>query len=134
MENKFEPTTEQKVWGTVQHIFGNEHAGVSCLVVKLGYRCSIHYHEHRGNLFTVLEGRIVVELFDSGGMIVDSAVLGPGNTLAVPALVTHRFRVLQSGRVVEVYWADRGPVRQDDIVRQDEGGEDDWKPVPAWRS
>lgn len=131
MTNHFEPFTEEKVWGSVQHIFGSPHAGVSCLVVKKGFRCSLHRHIHRGNLFNVLEGCIVVEEFGSApeptNKPIKYGVLSSGSVYSVSTLVWHRFRVVQSGRMVEVYWNDRGPVSQTDIIRVDQGCADDWE-------
>lgn len=131
MALRFEPVTEDKVWGKVQHIFASPHAGVSCLIVKAGYQCSIHYHEKRGNLFTVLEGEIVVETFECTPRIPFDLAnvvrfkrikLTPGRSYSVDPLIWHRFKVIQSGRVVEVYWNALGDVDQKDIVRFDQGG------------
>lgn len=124
MGQHFEPFSEEKVWGRVQHIFVSPHAAVSCLEVRAGYRCSRHLHSQRANLFAVLEGQIVVEIWPNGRS--ELIELGPGDTCTVPSGVPHRFRVLQSGRVVEVYWPDRGgEVSMADIHRFDVGGEDD---------
>ncbi len=134
----FTPYVEDKIWGSVQHIFGSPYAGVSCLTIKKGYRCSTHYHEYRGNLFNVLEGVLVVETFNeepcvegTSVSLATSKVLHPGDTLTVPAGDWHRFRTLTNGRVVEVYWDDRGPVDQDDIVRLDEGCKENWEELVA---
>ena len=89
------------------------------LEVEAGGTCSVHYHRHRGNRFFVVSGSIaVVEYF---AWEAERTILTAGNTLDVPALVVHQFQVIQSGACVEEYWPDRGPVRNDDIVRLCEG-------------
>lgn len=124
MSHEFEPYWETKVWGRVQHIFADPHAAVSCLVIEKGYRCSVHRHIHRANLFAVQCGRIVVDTYDGDG--VESVYLGPGDTYSVPSGVWHCFRVIESGSLTEVYWPDRGgEVRLDDIERRDVGGIDE---------
>ena len=120
-------TWSSKCWGRVQHIFASPHAAVSCLEVTAGWRCSCHRHKHRANMFAVQEGRIVVEDWRDGFLGRKHVrLLGPGDVCSVPSGVWHRFRVLVSGRVIEVYWADGGEeVSADDIERRDEGGPDD---------
>ena len=118
---------ETKVWGTVQHIFHDEdRAAVSYLEVNAGFRCSTHTHAWRANQFSVISGRIIIEEWDSNNKIV-STMLYSGESHTVPSGVTHRFRVLESGVVIEVYWADTigGAVLLDDITRFNEGGKDD---------
>jgi len=112
---------EEKVWGRVWHLFANDQASVSFLELKKGYQCSRHYHERRVNFFAVISGIIMVQLFDGDGRLLTEQELGPGETTAVPSRHLHRFKVLESGQVVEVYWPD-AKVEQTDIVRLDEGG------------
>lgn len=123
----FSPKTEKKCWGRVQHIFSSPHAAVSLLDVKAGFKCSTHRHMYRGNLFAVKSGMIVVERWLEGfGTKSTFIELGPGDTVSVPALELHRFRVTASGFVVEVYYPDNGGmVSINDIERLDEGGDDD---------
>jgi len=115
---------EQKVWGWVTHIFSSDQAAVSCLEVKAGYRCSKHFHQERANLFAVQEGVVCVEMWEGSKRTLN--VLRAGDVFTVPSMQWHRFRVMESGRLVEVYWPDMGGgVRMEDIVREDEGGSDD---------
>jgi len=118
---------EEKCWGRVAHLFHQEdHAAVSYLEVKAGYRCSRHYHKWRANQFSVVSGCIIVETWDVFGNKY-ATKLQQGQSLAVPSGVEHRFRVLEDGVVIEVYWMDTigGFVSLDDIIRFDEGGLDD---------
>lgn len=124
----FTPRTEDKNWGRVTHIFHSAHAAISVLEIKAGERCSQHIHWERANQFAVLVGSIVVEWWDrtlDGAK--DMKVVTAGNSYSIHSRVRHRFRVIQSGWLVEVYWPDRlhGRVRLDDIERFDTGGPDD---------
>jgi mannose-6-phosphate isomerase-like protein (cupin superfamily) len=80
----------------------------------------------RVNQFTVISGIVQIqEWYQSGEFHVKTLL--PGDTHCVGVGVLHRFRVLESGTMVEVYWpvdVDDAVVRQDDIVRFDEGGPD----------
>ena len=119
---------ENKVWGSVCHIFASPNAAVSCLAVEAGFRCSIHYHKTRANQFAMHDGRVVIEEWRAGlGESPTLVLLGEGDVHHVPSGVWHRFRVLESGHMTEVYWPDPegGECRADDIMRKDEGGPDD---------
>jgi mannose-6-phosphate isomerase-like protein (cupin superfamily) len=111
---------EQKIWGEVSHFFASDHAAVSHLRVKAGYQCSRHIHLQRANMFSVLSGQLIIEEWRPKLWFFH---LVPGESHTVPSGILHRFRVLESGEVIEVYWPDRGGiVLLDDIQRLDEGG------------
>ncbi len=122
------PQWEEKNWGRVMHVFSSPHAAVSCLEVTAGQQCSRHMHRERINQFMVLEGSIVVEWWDvewREPLLIGKHIkaLTPGKTCCVLDNVWHRFRVIESGRVVEVYWsAPNGKVAVEDIRRFDVGG------------
>lgn len=115
---------ENKVWGRVQHIFSSPHAAVSYLEVEEGTCCSRHYHRWRANLFYCLDAELVIETWVVGDRRL--SFLRPGDGYTVPSGILHRFRVLKSGKVIEVYWPDKESVTVSihDIVRLDEGGPD----------
>lgn len=114
-------TWEKKVWGEVTHLFASDRAAVSFLRLKRGYRCSRHYHSQRANQFVVLSGVVVVE--EWSGEVREENTLTAGQVHTVLSLVVHRFRVIEDGEMIELYWPDRGgTVQLDDIVRLDEGG------------
>lgn len=119
---------EDKIWGRVAHLF-NEHVAVSLLEVNAGFRCSVHQHIRRWNLFRVMSGRIDVVIYRAARGVVTSLFeaerheLRAGDEYEVPPCQWHTFHVVESGRVVEIYWAeDGGPISLDDIIRLDAGG------------
>ena len=122
----FQPHWEEKCWGRVQHIFASDYTAVSHLEIVKGFRCSMHRHFERTNLFAVIEGRVQIIVRGYSRQPSDEQIieLGPGDVTTVLAWVWHRFVVLESGRMVEVYERSRpGSVcRLDDIQREDEGG------------
>lgn len=117
---------ETKCWGTVWHLFSNTQVAISHLEVTAGWRCSRHTHQQRDNLFCVVSGSIAVDVWGRGRSYT-TTYLCAGDTYTVPAGTLHRFRVLVSGEVVEVYTPARPgcAVRLDDIQRIDEGGRDE---------
>jgi len=84
-------------------------------------------------MFAVQSGVVVIEerqdaaLLGRPSIIVKGepqyTILGPGDSHSVPSGIYHRFRVMESGRMVEVYWNDC-EVSYKDIVREDVGGDD----------
>lgn len=113
---------EQKVWGSVLHLFHSPHVAVSWLKLNEGFRCSKHLHRDRINMFLVLSGELIVQSWMEDGGVANS-LLKRGDTLTVPAGRKHRFVVVESGEAIEIYTPIEGrTVQMDDIVRDDEGG------------
>ncbi len=136
MTKKFKPEWEEKCWGSVQHIFvGAEGpapaAALSKLQIDAGWRCSRHLHEHRYNLFSVTLGIVVIEEWGLMSLVKTTTVLRPGDVLVVPPMTVHRFRVVQPGSLVELYWSDNSwqDCTMNDIVRFDMGGRDTGVPL-----
>ena len=117
---------ELKCWGKVQHVFNSPDVAVSVLKVNKGFRCSVHYHKHRINGFTVVSGKIKICSWLVGETperpVWSTNILRTGDTVNIPIRYPHMFEVIESGIIVEVYTPDGGPVDINDIVRFDEGG------------
>jgi len=115
---------EEKCWGRVFHAFHSPDVALSYLETKKGFCCSQHYHKNRVNFFLCITGSIVVERWvgiTPVGVTIKK-VLFPGDVMSVDCNICHQFEVIESGKVVEVYWPGDGPVRLDDIVRFGVGG------------
>lgn len=120
------PFWEEKCWGKVLHCFANDHAAVSYLEVNEGWQCSRHWHRERANTFVVVEGRLLIDEWDTlihGEPPSRRTWLNPSDSYTVPSGIVHRFGVFKSGRIIEVYYPDNlGKVLLDDIERLDVGG------------
>ena len=127
----FAPCMEEKVWGQVLHLFTSKHSSISLLEVDKDSWCSIHKHKDRVNHFIVIEGLIEIlgfgESDEPSTHPLESTLLGPGNSLTVPAKVWHQFVVKESGRMIEVYWPSEPGKRvwSTDIERRTLGGKID---------
>jgi len=119
---KTRPRWEDKIWGKTLHLFYSPYAGVSYLKVEKDSWCSRHIHKERANIFISISAILEVEEQDLDGNETIT-LLEPGDSYEVPSGVLHRFKVLESGDVVEIYHADRGGIVSfEDIHRKDVGG------------
>ncbi len=110
---------ENKVWGTANHVLYSDDIGISYLTVEKGHRCSIHYHSERWNSFQVTEGKIRIHVFDHQNLAYNFIDLGEGGYTKIEPNILHCFEVLETGKVVEIYWGTT--VSFVDIVRFDVG-------------
>ena len=124
---------EDKAWGKVRHVFSTPEVAISYLEVVAGTRSSWHRHADRNNSFHVGRGMIVVECIDQITGAKWQRKLIDHLSFTVEAGILHRFRVIESGHLVEIYWPREAgvAVRLDDIERIDHGGPDDQHPQHA---
>lgn len=102
-------------------MFDNANAAVSVLHVEKGGYSSRHFHRERINRFIVVSGCIAVVTYSLAIEELTRNWLHAGDVMDVPPNVVHRFEVVESGIVVEVYWPS-AHLSLEDIVRLDEGG------------
>jgi len=136
-------TWEHKCWGRVWHRFDDKIINESILEVNRGWQSSIHLHRHRYNAFICTTATIGIEIWDDKkgtsllNMFMDKNIIHstiptpdhvhyirPGQYFVVPPNMLHRFFVISTGQLVEIYWT--GTQEQctlSDIVRIDQGGE-----------
>ena len=117
---------EEKCWGKVAHLF-DEEISVSLLQVNKGFCSSIHKHNHRWNSFQMMSGCMNVVVFrkemDGRPVRWYEHTLRAGEGCKIRPTVLHRFEVIETGKVVEIYWVTDGTkIDINDIVRLDEGG------------
>lgn len=113
---------EAKVWGkTICTVDAAPYLSRHRLLIDAGGYCSVHWHEHRANLFRVLSG--TVRVVWTIGMEIFHQDLTSDMELVVASLVAHQFQCLDAAEMIEEYFPDRGgEVRLNDITRLTTGG------------
>ncbi len=83
-----------KVWGEEHWIVNREYCGKK-MVLRRGFRCSMHLHRNKDEVFYVIRGRILLEMGDG------ERVMGPGDHHHIPPGVEHRFWGLEDAEIIE---------------------------------
>lgn len=109
---------EDKIWGTTSLIWKSSNTEVHRIQAVQGGYCSKHLHTSKHNLFFVEHGELMIEVWQSSG-IVDKTVLCSGESTSVAPGVYHRFTALQNTDALEVYWIE---IDGADITREVPGG------------
>jgi mannose-6-phosphate isomerase-like protein (cupin superfamily) len=83
-----------KVWGEEHWIVNREYCGKK-LILKQGFRCSMHYHKVKDETFYVVKGRVLLET-EAGDY-----VMVPGDSRHIPQRLLHRFSGLEDSEIIE---------------------------------
>jgi mannose-6-phosphate isomerase-like protein (cupin superfamily) len=114
MSDRQDPREEifvvERPWGQFQQFVSNEQVTVKIITVEPGHRLSLQTHDHRGEMWQVLDVPIEVTV----GERTWSAE--PGETVWVPTRTVHRManKGDRAGRLLEVAFGD---FDEADIVR-----------------
>ena len=73
----------EKIWGEEHWIVNREYCGKK-LVLRKGYRCSMHYHQIKDEVFYLIQGRVLLECDG------EARVLEPGDHHHVAPGAPHR--------------------------------------------
>jgi len=88
------PEIHQKVWGSEQWIANRDYCG-KIMLLKKGFRCSIHYHKIKEETFYILEGKMLIELEG------EKAIMKPGDVILIKPGQKHRFSALEDTKFAE---------------------------------
>lgn len=83
-----------KIWGEEHWIVNREYCGKK-LVLKKGFRCSVHYHKIKDETFYVIAGKVLMEVND------DVLVLTLGAKQHISIADRHRFTGLEDSEMIE---------------------------------
>ncbi len=83
-----------KVWGEEHWIVNKEYCGKK-LVLRKGYRCSIHWHEKKDEVFYIVSGKVLMEVNGEAKVMVpgDKQYIAPGDK--------HRFTGIEHSEIME---------------------------------
>lgn len=100
----------ERPWGAFQQFVSNEQVTVKIITVQPGHRLSLQRHDHRGEMWQILDVPIDITVDDR------EWTAKPGETVWVPRGATHRMGNTGSepGRLLEVAF---GHFDEDDIQR-----------------
>lgn len=111
----YEDTTI-KIWGSRKRLLLTSFVEVDLLDLKKDSFCSIHFHDTKYNYFYSVSA--IIQINTELGNI----ILNPGEDLTINPHITHQFRVLKSGKVIEVAYVKKGKINVEDIKRATQGG------------
>lgn len=116
---------EGKVWGNTSEIFHGNNVEVHRIFVNKGGYCSKHYHAAKFNSFFIESGKLKVKIWKKNYDLVDETILEPRQMTTVRPGEYHLFEALEDTVAYEIYWVE---LRQDDIVRDNVGGMENFRP------
>jgi mannose-6-phosphate isomerase-like protein (cupin superfamily) len=83
-----------KVWGEEHWIVNKEYCGKK-LVLRRGYRCSLHYHKAKDEVFYIISGAVLMEVNGT------ARLLTPGMKQYIQPGDRHRFTGLEPSAIIE---------------------------------
>lgn len=89
----------EKVWGEELLVVNNENFCGKILVLKKGFRCSIHRHAKK-ETFYILEGKVYFEKGNDAEKM-KTRILQEGDIVDIDSNEWHRFAGLEDSRIAE---------------------------------
>ncbi|HSF26381.1 MAG TPA: phosphomannose isomerase type II C-terminal cupin domain [Actinomycetes bacterium] len=108
---------DERPWGRFEQLTHNEPTTVKIITVEAGHRLSLQRHRYRDELWTILDGPVLVEV---GARAWEAE---PGEKIWVPRGTTHRVAAVGGvrGRFLEIAFGefDEGDIERlaDDYAR-----------------
>lgn len=90
---------EIKVWGREEWIVNKPRYCGKKLIIKNGYRCSLHFHKIKEESFYVLSGKILLEVEQDGKRLL--RIMEKGDIAHIEIGMLHRFTGLMDSEVME---------------------------------
>lgn len=88
-----------KVWGHEEWIVNNEKYCGKKLVLRRGWRCSLHFHKIKDETFYLLSGKIFLETVYQGKK--NKRIMTPGDIVHIPVGMVHRFTGIEDAEIIE---------------------------------
>jgi quercetin dioxygenase-like cupin family protein len=89
----------EKVWGHEEWIVNNSKYCGKKLVLKKGYRCSIHKHDIKDETFYILYGKVLLETEIEGKK--ETRLMTAGDVFHVIPGMWHRFTGIEPSGIME---------------------------------
>lgn len=105
-----------KVWGHEEWIVNNSKYCGKKLVLKQGFRCSMHKHNVKDETFYILTGTVLMETEFNG--MVNNIIMTAGDIVHIEIGMWHRFTGIQDSEIMEF---STFHMEEDSIRREDSG-------------
>ena len=89
----------EKVWGHEEWIVNNEKYCGKKLVLKKGFRCSMHHHKVKDETFYVVSGKVLMETVIDGNE--NKRIMTRGDIQHIKIGMWHRFTGLEDSEIFE---------------------------------
>ena len=89
----------KKVWGHEEWIVNNHKYCGKKLVIKKGFRCSMHKHNIKDETFYISAGKILLESEYDGKK--ETRLMTPGDVIHVKIGMWHRFTAIVDSQIIE---------------------------------
>ncbi|MCF7799558.1 cupin domain-containing protein [Candidatus Babeliales bacterium] len=113
----------KKVWGHEEWIVNNPKYCGKKLVLKQGFRCSMHKHDIKDETFYILSGKVLMETEFNGKN--EKFVMLPGDIKHIEIGMWHRFTGLVDSDIIEFSTFHM----EQDSIRKEESGFIDLKEI-----
>lgn len=90
----------RKIWGSEEWIVNNDKYCGKILNLNKGFRCSVHYHKNKHETFYILEGKVLIELWDKKGNL-KVKITKPKDVQTIEPNQKHRFAGLENSKIIE---------------------------------
>lgn len=100
MLKKLNQPTHPKIWGNEQWICNTDLYCGKILTVNEGYRCSLHCHKIKDEVFYILSGVILFEHINQHDEKT-TMTLTAGDSVRVKPLELHRFSGIEDSKIIE---------------------------------
>ena len=88
------PKIVKKVWGYEKIIVNKNYCGKK-LVLGRGYRCSIHQHKEKDEVFYIIRGKVLMTIGE------EQFIMYPEDSVHVPPNTWHNFTGLTDAQIIE---------------------------------
>ncbi|MBD3164398.1 cupin domain-containing protein [Candidatus Woesearchaeota archaeon] len=83
-----------KAWGEEKWIVNRDYCG-KILILKKGFRCSMHHHKNKDETFYISKGKVLLE-YDG-----KKSIMKPGQAQLIEPNKKHRFTGLEDSEIIE---------------------------------
>jgi mannose-6-phosphate isomerase-like protein (cupin superfamily) len=103
-----------KPWGMDHLLHINNNIQINRIQINKGGECSKHYHSDKNNIFYVISGTLLIEIWDDDKP--KQHILRNSDSIEIPHKTYHKFTAIEPTEALEIYYIHKN-IDLQDIVR-----------------